>query len=74
MHGLEQILGLFIAGLVLAGTARHFVAHSPVFLALGGAVLAFVPGAQSFTVPPELVLAIFVARTLRRVERPAQQG
>ena len=64
MHGLEQILGLFIAALVLAGTARHFGAPYPVFLALGGAVLAFVPGAQSFTVPPELVLAIFVAPIL----------
>ncbi len=64
MHGLEQILALFIAALVLAGTARHLGAPYPVFLALGGAVLAFVPGAPTFTVPPELVLAIFVAPIL----------
>lgn len=34
------------------------------FLALGGALLAFVPGAPGFTVPPELALAIFVAPIL----------
>src|SRR5918995_1609811 len=64
MHGLEQVLGLFIAALVLAGTARHLGAPYPVFLALGGAVLAFVPGAPSFSVPPELALALFVAPVL----------
>ncbi len=64
MHGLEQLLGLFIASLILAGTARRLGAPYPVFLALGGAVLAFLPGAPTFTVPPELALAIFVAPIL----------
>ena len=64
MHGLEQILGLFIAALILAGTARHLGAPYPVFLALGGAGIAFLPGAPTFTVPPELALAIFVAPIL----------
>ena len=64
MHGLEQILGLFIAALILAGTARHIGAPYPVFLALGGAVIAFLPGAPIITVPPELALAIFVAPIL----------
>lgn len=64
MHGLEQILGLFIAALILAGTARRLGAPYPVFLALGGAVIAFLPGAPTFTVPPELALAIFVAPIL----------
>jgi NhaP-type Na+/H+ or K+/H+ antiporter len=35
-----------------------------VFLALGGALLAFLPGAPSFTVPPELALALFIAPVL----------
>jgi hypothetical protein len=35
-----------------------------VFLALGGAALALVPGTPSFTVPPELALALFVAPVL----------
>ena len=34
------------------------------FLALGGALLAFLPGAPSFSVPPELALALFVAPVL----------
>jgi Na+/H+ antiporter len=35
-----------------------------VFLALGGALLAFVPGAPTIAVPSELVLALFVAPVL----------
>jgi Na+/H+ antiporter len=35
-----------------------------VFLALGGALLAFLPGAPSISFPPELVLALFVAPVL----------
>src|SRR6187397_354628 len=34
------------------------------FLAVGGALLAFVPGVPSFTVPPELALALFIAPVL----------
>ena len=44
--------------------ARRVGAPYPVFLALGGAILAFVPGAPTFTVPPELALALFVAPVL----------
>src|SRR3954467_6253816 len=64
MKGLEQLLGLFVAAVILAGTARRVGAPYPVFLALGGALLAFVPGAPSFTVLPELALALFVAPIL----------
>jgi hypothetical protein len=35
-----------------------------VFLALGGALLAFFPGAPALTVPLELALALFVAPVL----------
>ena len=49
---------------MLAAAARRVGAPYPVFLALGGALLAFVPGAPSFTVPPELALALFVAPVL----------
>jgi Na+/H+ antiporter len=44
--------------------ARRVGAPYPVFLALGGALLAFLPGAPSFTIPPELALALFVAPVL----------
>src|SRR5688500_12311718 len=64
MHELEQLLVLFVAAVVLAAAARRVGAPYPVFLALGGALLAFLPGAPSFTVPPELALALFLAPVL----------
>src|SRR3954454_4112282 len=64
MRGLEQILGLFVAAVMLAALARRAGAPYPVFLALGGALLAFIPGAPSFTVAPDLALALFVAPVL----------
>src|ERR687884_1345470 len=64
MSGLEQILALFVAAVLLAATARRVGAPYPVFLALGGALLAFLPGAPSLTVPPELALALFIAPVL----------
>src|SRR5499427_7107214 len=64
MKELEQLLGLFVAAAFLAAAARRVGAPYPVFLALGGALLAFVPGISSFSVPPELALALFVAPVL----------
>src|SRR5512140_1598320 len=64
MSELEQLLGLFVAAVILAGIARRVGAPYPVFLAIGGALLAFVPVASSFTLPPELALALFVAPVL----------
>src|SRR3954453_3456829 len=64
MEALEQLLALFVAAVILAAAARRVGAPYPVFLAIGGALLAFLPGAPSFSVPPELVLALFVAPIL----------
>src|SRR5690349_12505743 len=64
MTQFEQLLGFFVAAVILAAAARRVGAPYPVFLAVGGALLAFVPGAPSFSVPPELVLALFVAPVL----------
>ena len=64
MRELEVLIGLVLAAVVLAAAARRVGAPYPAFLALGGAILAFVPGAPSFTVPPELALALFVAPIL----------
>src|SRR5436309_3420372 len=64
MRELETLLGLVLAATILAALARRIGAPYPVFLALGGALLAFVPGAPSFTVPPELALALFIAPVL----------
>jgi Na+/H+ antiporter len=64
MKELEVIVGLILAATLLAAVARRVGAPYPVFLALGGALLAFVPGAPTFTVLPELALALFVAPIL----------
>jgi CPA1 family monovalent cation:H+ antiporter len=64
MGELEQLLALFVAAVILAAAARRVGAPYPVFLAIGGALLAFFPGAPSFTVPPDLALALFVAPVL----------
>jgi CPA1 family monovalent cation:H+ antiporter len=64
MSALQQILALFVAAVLLAAAARRVGAPYPVFLALGGALLAFVPGAPVVTLPPDLVLALFVAPVL----------
>src|SRR5438132_2494292 len=64
MRELEVLTGLVLAATLLAAAARRVGAPYPVFLALGGAILAFVPGAPSFTVLPELALALFVAPVL----------
>ena len=52
MLHLELLVGLFLAAVILSALARRIGAPYPVFLALGGAVLAFVPIAP-FTLPPE---------------------
>ncbi|GAB3765506.1 sodium:proton antiporter [Ramlibacter monticola] len=64
MRELEHILALFVAAVLLAAAARRAGAPYPVFLAIGGALLAFIPGAPSPVLPPELVLALFVAPIL----------
>jgi monovalent cation/hydrogen antiporter len=64
MRELEQVLGLFVAAVILAAAARRVGAPYPVFLAIGGALLAFLPLGPPFTLPPELALAIFVAPVL----------
>ena len=55
---------MVLAAVIVAALARRVGAPYPVFLALGGALLAFLPGAPSFTVPPELALALFIAPVL----------
>jgi CPA1 family monovalent cation:H+ antiporter len=64
MRELEQVLALFVTAVVLAAAARRVGAPYPVFLAVGGALLALVPGAPVLTLPPDLVLALFVAPVL----------
>ncbi|HEX6973487.1 MAG TPA: sodium:proton antiporter [Vicinamibacterales bacterium] len=64
MRELEQVLLLFVAAVLLAAAARRAGAPYPVFLAIGGALLALLPSGTSFALPPELALALFVAPVL----------
>src|SRR4029077_4553774 len=64
MQELEILISIVLAATALAAAARRVGAPYPVFLAVGGAILAFVPGVPSFTVRPDLALAIFVAPVL----------
>src|SRR4051812_7330634 len=64
MRELEGLIGLVLAAVILAAAARRVGAPYPTFLAIGGALLALVPGGPSFTIPPELALALFVAPVL----------
>ena len=64
MHEFEQLVVLFVAAVILAAAARRVGAPYPVFLAIGGALLAFLPGGPSLSFPPELALALFVAPVL----------
>jgi monovalent cation/hydrogen antiporter len=64
MTQFEGLLGILLAAVLLAALARRIGAPYPAFLALGGALLAFVPGVPSFSIPPDLALALFVAPVL----------
>jgi len=64
MDEFEKLLGLFVAAVILAAGARRVGAPYPVFLALGGALLALVPVGPALTLPPELALALFIAPVL----------
>ena len=58
------LLGLLLAAVILAALARRAGVPYPVFLAVGGACLAFVPGAPALAIEPRLALALFVAPVL----------
>jgi len=60
----EALLGLLLGAVLLAGLARRVAVPYPVFLAVGGALLAFTPGAPAFAIEPHLALALFVAPIL----------
>ena len=58
------LLGLLLAAVLLAAMARRVGVPYPAFLAIGGAFLAFVPGAPALAIEPRLALALFVAPVL----------
>jgi CPA1 family monovalent cation:H+ antiporter len=64
LHDFEWIIGLLLGSVALSALARRLCVPYPIFLALGGAALAFVPGGPSWTLEPDLALALFVAPVL----------
>ena len=64
MTGFESLLAVLLVAVLLAAIARRVGAPYPAFLALGGAVLAFLPGAPRFAIDPGVALALFVAPVL----------
>ena len=64
MLAFEWIIGLLLGAVLLSALARRLKVPYPTFLAIGGMLLAFVPGAPSWTLEPELALALFVAPVL----------
>jgi monovalent cation/hydrogen antiporter len=64
MATFEWIIALLLGAALLAALARRVGAPYPTFLALGGALLAFLPNSPSWTLDPELALTLFVAPVL----------
>ncbi len=64
MTEFEALISLLLAAVVLASVARRVGVPYPAFLALGGAILAFLPGVPALTIEPHLALALFVAPVL----------
>ncbi len=64
MATFEWIIVLLLGAALLAALARRMGAPYPTFLALGGALLAFIPASPGWTLDPHLALTLFVAPVL----------
>jgi CPA1 family monovalent cation:H+ antiporter len=60
----EWTIGLLLAAVVLSALARQIKVPYPTLLAVGGVLLAFVPAVPTWTLDPDLTLAVFVAPVL----------
>jgi CPA1 family monovalent cation:H+ antiporter len=60
----EWIIGLLLGAVLLSALARRIKVPYPIFLAIGGMLLAFVPSGPTWTLEPDLALALFVAPVL----------
>ena len=64
MQIFETILVLLVGATVLSAVARRVGIPYPTLLAVGGALLALVPNAPRLDLPPDLIMALFVAPVL----------
>jgi CPA1 family monovalent cation:H+ antiporter len=60
----EWVIGILVGAVILSLLAKRIGAPYPALLALGGAVLAFTPGAPRIALEPDLALALFLAPVL----------
>jgi len=60
----EWLIGLLLGAVAISALARHIKVPYPIFLAVGGVLLAFLPSGPSWTLEPKLALALFVAPVL----------
>ncbi len=60
----ETVLALLLGATVLSAVATRVGVPYPTLLALGGVAVAFIPGAPKLDLPPDLILALFVAPIL----------
>src|SRR5260370_27647349 len=60
----EWLIALLLGAVRLSALARRITVPYPTFLAIGGMPLAFVPSGPSWTLEPDLALALFVAPVL----------
>src|SRR3954447_13395316 len=60
----ELMVALLLGAVVLAAVACRVGAPDPTFLALGGALLGFVPRGPELVLEPDLALTLFIAPVL----------
>ncbi|MEO6185789.1 MAG: cation:proton antiporter, partial [Steroidobacteraceae bacterium] len=64
MHLFEILLLLMLGATVLSALAKKLNIPYPTVLAAGGGLVAFLPGIPRLDLPPDLILALFVAPVL----------
>lgn len=64
MHVFETLLAILLGATGLSAFAKRMNIPYPTLLAAGGALLALIPGAPQLNLPPQLILALFVAPVL----------
>jgi monovalent cation/hydrogen antiporter len=60
----EWIIGLLLGAVALSALAQRINVPYPTLLAIGGALLPFIPSGPSWALEPDLALALFVAPVL----------
>ena len=60
MSNVELVLGLLAVVAALAAVGKRVALPNPIVFALGGLILALIPGIPNIALPPDLVLVVFL--------------